>query len=248
MANLIVRDFGVHGVRIVMRDGAPWFVAADVCAALDIGNVSMAVARLDADERTLISAEGLPAAGLGLVSESGLYALVLGSRKPEAKSFKRWVTHEVLPSIRKTGSYGAPADPLAALADPSKLRELLLGYTERVLALEANVAELAPKAESHDALMGSADTLGFRAAVKVLHRTTAVRESEVRTLMFERRWIQRLDGALMPASYGEQRGYVTARVTEYTTAEGEQRSRSELRITPKGLERLRQLLTAADAA
>ena len=94
-------------IRVVMRDGEPWFVAKDVCECLDIDNPSQAVARLEDDERCLISNEALRANGdTTVVSEPGLYSLVLGSRKPEAKAFKRWVTHEVLPSIRKTGGYG----------------------------------------------------------------------------------------------------------------------------------------------
>ena len=100
-------------IRVVMRDGDPWFVAKDVCECLDIDNPSQAVARLEDDELdTLISNEGIKCSvdsriqSLNLVSESGLYSLVLGSRKPEAKAFKRWVFDEVLPSIRKTGGYG----------------------------------------------------------------------------------------------------------------------------------------------
>jgi hypothetical protein len=88
--------------------GDPWFVAADVCSTLGVGNVSQALSRLDGDEKTLISNEGAPAGGppsLNLINEPGLYTLVLGSRKPEAKRFKRWVTHEVLPAIRRTGRY-----------------------------------------------------------------------------------------------------------------------------------------------
>lgn len=96
-------------VRVLMMDGEPWFVAKDVCECLDLGNPSQAVARLEDDERCLISNEALRVNGdTVVVSEPGLYSLVLGSRKPEAKAFKRWVTHEVLPSIRKTGSYGMP--------------------------------------------------------------------------------------------------------------------------------------------
>jgi len=88
-------------VRSTVIDGDPWFVAADVCKAVGIGNPSEALRRLDEDESTLISTEGasngLP---VNAVSEAGLYSLVLGSRKPEAKEFKRWITHEVIPSIR----------------------------------------------------------------------------------------------------------------------------------------------------
>lgn len=98
------QDFGQ--IRVVEQDGEPWFVAADVCRALEVGNPSDAVARLDADDRTLVSIEGSSnGKPVNAVNEPGLYSLVLGSRKPEAKAFKRWITHEVLPSIRKTGGY-----------------------------------------------------------------------------------------------------------------------------------------------
>ena len=97
-------EFG--NVRVVQVDGEPWFVAADVCRALEISNSRDAVARLDDDEKGVGSTDTLGGKqGMQIINEPGLYTLVLGSRKPEAKAFKRWVTHEVLPSIRKHGSY-----------------------------------------------------------------------------------------------------------------------------------------------
>ena len=101
-------------VRTLNIDGEPWFVVVDVCRALEIANVSDAIKRLDEDEKmTLDSTEGHSgqrggAQSMNVVNEPGLYTLVLGSRKPEAKTFKRWITHEVLPAIRKTGSYSTP--------------------------------------------------------------------------------------------------------------------------------------------
>lgn len=98
-------------VRVVERNGEPWFVAADVCRALEIGNSRQAIARLDADEKDVISND-TPGGEqqMSIVNEPGLYSLVLGSRKPEARAFKRWITHEVIPSIRKTGGYVANDD------------------------------------------------------------------------------------------------------------------------------------------
>mgnify|MGYP001209507740 CR=1 FL=1 len=94
-------------VRTVNRNGEPWFVAADVCRVLELGNPTMALERLDEDEKALISIEGLSRGNdnANIINEPGLYALILGSRKPQAKAFKRWITHEVLPSIRKTKRY-----------------------------------------------------------------------------------------------------------------------------------------------
>ena len=94
-------------IRTTVKDGEPLFVAADVCKALDIGNPTMATTRLDADEKALISIEGMSRGNsmANCITESGLYSLVLGSRKPEAHEFKRWITHDVIPAIRKTGGY-----------------------------------------------------------------------------------------------------------------------------------------------
>ena len=94
-------------VRVVMRDGEPWFVAKDACDCLELGNVSQTCSRLDDDERGIILND-TPSGKqeMLVVSEPGLYSLIGSSKKQEAKAFKRWVNHEVLPSIRKTGGYG----------------------------------------------------------------------------------------------------------------------------------------------
>lgn len=94
-------EFGA--VRAVTLEGEPWFVAADVCRALGLGNSTVAAARLDEDERSKFNLGRQGEATI--INEPGLYALVLSSRKPEAKAFKRWITHEVIPEIRKTGGY-----------------------------------------------------------------------------------------------------------------------------------------------
>lgn len=141
-------EFGA--VRAVTLEGEPWFVAADVCRALGLGNSSDVIKRLDEDERTLVSIEGasngLP---VNAVNEPGLYALILGSRKPEAKAFKRWITHEVIPSIRKTGGYIAGQE---TMDDDQLLANALMvaqrKITERNKQLEAANAKIqadAPK-------------------------------------------------------------------------------------------------------
>ena len=104
-----VFNFNSHAVRTVDRDGQPWFVAADVCAVLGIKNHRESIRHLDDDEKGVISNDTLGGAQqTSVVNESGLYALVLRSRKPEARKFAKWVTSEVLPAIRKTGRYEIP--------------------------------------------------------------------------------------------------------------------------------------------
>lgn len=97
-------------LRVFVIDDQPWFIAKDVCDALDIGNPSQAVTRLDDDEKG-ITTNDTPGGNQEsiTVSEPGLYTLILTSRKPEAKAFKRWITHDVIPAIRRNGVYATPA-------------------------------------------------------------------------------------------------------------------------------------------
>lgn len=106
MTDLIIKHFGSKDIRIIDKDGNPWFVAKDVCSVLGFDNPSDATKYLDSDEKTLISnPTGTGGSKTTIINESGLYSLILKSRKKEAKEFKKWVTSEVLPSIRKTGQY-----------------------------------------------------------------------------------------------------------------------------------------------
>lgn len=115
-SQLIPFQFESFQIRVLLQDGDPWWVAADVCAALEIGNPSMALTRLDDDEKGISSIDTLGGKQeVSIINEPGLYSLILGSRKQEARGFKRWVTHEVVPSIRKTGRY--EAKPVAPHAD-----------------------------------------------------------------------------------------------------------------------------------
>lgn len=134
-------------VRTTVIDGEPWFVAVDVCHALDIGNPSDALNRLDDDERTLVSIEG--ASNGKPVNEPGLYSLVLGSRKPEAKAFKRWITHEVIPAIRKTGGYHVPQSPAEQMAQGLLAAQKLLAEKDK------RIEEMRPKEIFADAVTAS---------------------------------------------------------------------------------------------
>jgi anti-repressor protein len=149
-------NFSGMEVRVFDRAGDPWFLLTDVCRPLDIRNTSMAASRLDPEDKTTLSStEGANINGLTpgasapvIVNESGVYSLVLGSRKPAAKVFKRWVTSEVLPTIRRTGGYG-----VIPLNDPLALRAALLSYNDQVISLTADSARLPDAAAMRDLLL-----------------------------------------------------------------------------------------------
>lgn len=171
-------------VRTVVKDGEPWFVAADVCKALEIGNPTDVMKRLDDDERTLVSIEGasntLP---VNVINEPGLYAVVLGSRKPEAKTFKRWITHEVIPTIRKTGGYVANDDLFvetyfgdadesmksafrATLERVRRLNEEKKALGETVAVQSQQIAEMRPKVTYYDVILKSPDAITMSVIAK----------------------------------------------------------------------------------
>nr|DAK71478.1 MAG TPA: repressor domain protein [Caudoviricetes sp.] len=117
MNEIQVFEYSNNPIRTVMRDGEPWWVLKDVCEVLGIVDHKVTARRLDVDEvcqTPLTDSMGRQQATT-IISESGLYSVILRSDKPEAKPFRRWVTHEVLPAIRKTGSYSvSPYKPKAS--------------------------------------------------------------------------------------------------------------------------------------
>lgn len=134
-------NFKGNEVRVVMNNDEPWFVAKDVCDVLEIANPTQALHRLDDDERSMfnIGRQG----DVNVVNEPGLYSLILGSRKPEAKSFKRWVTHEVIPSIRKHGAYMTPETIERTITDP----DFIIGLATRLKEEQQRTANLQKQIE-----------------------------------------------------------------------------------------------------
>ncbi|UOG76760.1 phage antirepressor KilAC domain-containing protein [Hymenobacter tibetensis] len=149
-----IYNFDNADVRIIIQpNGDPLFVASDVCSVLELANVGQALSRLDEDEKTdiiLNDVTGRPQAQY-VITESGLYSLVLGSRKPEAKAFKKWITSVVLPQIRKTGSYSTQPQLPATFAEALRLAASAIEDKERVelalLASEATNKQLEEKSE-----------------------------------------------------------------------------------------------------
>lgn len=170
-----IRKFDFRGASLrTLTDeaGEPWFVAKDVCDILEISNPSDALKRLDDDERSRFN---LGRQGeTNIVNEAGLYVLVLGSRKPEAHEFKRWVTHEVLPQIRRTGGY-IPAsetdDDMTILAKAVMIGQRTMEAQKRKIASQqSRIVELEPKARFADAVAASDGTCLVGELAKMLRQ------------------------------------------------------------------------------
>lgn len=159
-------------VRVLSIDGETWFAGKDVANALGYERDTKAVVdHVDEDDRKNIDGKTQSCFGIELgqrggwiINESGVYSLILSSKLPSAKKFKRWVTSEVLPAIRKTGSYNLPDFNNPAEAARAWAKE----YEEKQKAL-AQVTEMKPKAEFYDDVTGSTDTIDIGSVAKVLN-------------------------------------------------------------------------------
>lgn len=154
-------------IRVIEKDGEPWFVAVDVCDILGLSNPTIAVSRLDNDERAKFNLGRQGDATI--VNEPGLYTLILGSRKLEAKAFKRWITHEVIPSIRKYGAYMTPEKLEEAVCNPDTIIEICMQLKleqERRKQVEAENRQIRPKADYFDNLVEIGPNTNLRDTAK----------------------------------------------------------------------------------
>ena len=204
-------------VRILTVDGEPWFVLADLCKVLGLTQPNKVALRLadDMKGRNLIPTPG-GAQEMTIVSEAGMYEVVIRSDKPDAKTFRRWITAEVLPSIRKTGSYGAVRE----LTEDELIHKALTLTAAKVEKLTARLALVEPKATAFDLWLSS--NVDYSVG-HVANALAAVGVPDMgRTRLFrwlnEHRWAYKADGQWTP--------YQTAMETKRRTV--------TLRITAKG--------------
>lgn len=225
-------------VRTMIRDGEPWFVAADVCKALEIGNPTQALTRLDEDDVTLILNEG--GREMNIVNEPGLYSLVLGSRKPEAKVFRRWVTHEVVPSIRKHGMYATESTIEAMLGDPDmaiRLLQEVKAERQRARALAAQVEEARPKVLFADSVAASKTSILVGELAKLLKQNGIdMGQNRLFAWMRQNGYLIRRKGTdyNMPTQRAMELGLFEIKETSVTHADGHVSVNKTPKVTGKG--------------
>lgn len=234
-------------VRTLNIENEPWFVATDVCKALDIINSRDAVARLDDDEKnTVVLTDGIPGnPNKTVVNEPGLYTLVLGSRKPEAKAFKRWITHDVIPSIRKNGGYIAGQETLspeelmakALLVAQKTIEEknaLLSRTSVELSAAKVENEIMRPKAGYFDEVVDRNLLTNFRETAKEL----GIKPKSFVNFLIEKKYIYRdKRGKLLPY---EDKNDGLFEVKECFN-EKTQWAGTQTLVTPKGRETFRLL-------
>ena len=247
---LQVFNYQDNEVRTVELNGEPWFVLKDVCGVLKISHITDTAKRMDEDEVGLT--EVIDNVGRKqqtyIVNESGLYNVILRSDKPEAKPFRKWVTAEVLPSIRRHGAYMTPETLQAAILNPDTMIQLcqqLKAEQDRNAQLTAVNSQLvverqimAPKAEYFDELVDRNLLTSFRETAKQL----GIKEKAFITFLLEKKYIYRdKKGKLMP--YAEKNNglfEVKECINDKTQWSG-----TQTLITPKGRETFRLLYLKA---
>ena len=204
-------------VRILLLENTPWFILVDVCKALEIGNPSQAMTRLDEDEKmTLTLNEGHSgqrggAQMVNVVNEPGLYTLVLRSRKAEAKQFKRWITHEVLPTIRKHGAYMTDSVLEQVMKNPDTIYSLaaqLLEDKAKCEELSRQLKDAQPKAKYFDSFIRADGCICIRYCGKEF----GIPQNTFVKLMLEHKYLYRdQKNRLMPFADKQARGFFIVR-------------------------------------
>lgn len=232
------------GVRAPIYDGEPWFVAADVARLLEYRMASDMTRRLDDDEKGTRSVR-TPGGHqeMTVISESGFYAAILGSQSTKAKAVKRWLTHEVLPSIRETGTYSTTP----ALTDDELIHQALSISATRVAALTERVAELEPKAElAENYLTASAGSRLVGEAAKIL----GMKEKQLRAFLLAEKLIfvkHATCGNVLYDHYSDFAPHFEARETVVNHTWGSC-NHYTLRITPRGIDLIRKRLRDQEEA
>ena len=239
MKSLELFHFKGRQVRTIRLDGEPWFVAADVCAVLGLSNPSQALSSLEADERRLITNEAWRAnGGMAIVSEPGLYSLILRSRRPEARDFRRWIIHEVLPTLRQSGEYRMPAVAVAMASSGNLLRFSRRDLLNLALEAESECEQLRPKAAFFDRVADSSDSFSLAETAKMLETEGYGRNNLIKFL--------RREGILMASNVAKQRyidrGYFHIVQSEYLAPDGTPRVKAVTRVYEKGINFIRHRL------
>lgn len=231
-------DYEGKQLRVAVKNGEPYFCAADVCGILDIGNPTDAVKRLDEDE--LDSIEVIDSLGrtqvTNGVNEPGLYSLVLGSRKPEAKQFKRWITHEVIPQIRKTGTYSLQSQDSYMIEDPIARAKRWIEEQEEKKLLQTTLEEQKPQVLFAKAVEASQNSILVGELAKLLRQNGVNIEQNrlFEKLREEGYLIKRGESYNQPTQYSMELGLFEIKKRVFNEPNGTTRTTATTKVTGKG--------------
>ncbi|WP_338231625.1 phage antirepressor [Companilactobacillus muriivasis] len=198
MNNLKIFNFKGNNIRTVEVNEVPYFVGKDVADVLGYSETNAMTKRLDDDEFISAKLSGMNMNST-LINESGLYSAILGSKLPTAKLFKHWVTHEVIPSIRKNGVYMTDKKAYDITHNPDSLADLLLQAGEQLKRKDIQISELTPKAQFADQISKSTDTILVRDLAKLLYKNgIAIGQKELFRWLVEKDYLIRKSNGYTP--------------------------------------------------
>ena len=240
MSNIQIFNYNSVEVRTIQNDGEPWFVLKDVCNVLHIGNSRDVVARLDQDEKGVGQIDTLGGKQeMTIINESGLYNVILRSDKPEAKPFRKWVTSEVLPTIRRHGMYATPDTVEKMLADPDttiKLLETIKQERAARLALEAQAEADKPKIIFADAVSASHTSILVGDLAKLLRQNgVEIGQNRLFSFLREKGYLcSQGERYNLPTQRSMDRGWFQVKETTINQPNGSVRITRTVKVTGKG--------------
>ena len=229
MKELQVFNNNDREIRTVEKNGDIWWVLKDVCEVLELSNPTMIAGRLDEDERAKFD---LGRQGeTNIINESGLYNVILRSDKPEAKKFKRWVTHEVLPSIRRTGGYTLPKTLPEALRMAAELAEKAESLETENEKQRQIIGELKPKADYTDRILQNKGLVTITQIAKDYGMSGQGMNALLNRLCIQ---YKSSGGQWLLYSKYQAKGYTHSNTIDFTRADGSRDVRMETKWTQKG--------------
>jgi len=232
MRELQIFKYQEAEIRTVVIGGEPWWVAKDICEVLELSNPTMAIERLDFDEVTKFNLGGLSGES-NIVNEPGLYSLILGSRKPEAKAFKRWITHEVIPTIRRHGAYMTPEKIEQVLADPDTIirlaTELKRSRTE-IAVRDQLIGELKPKADYVDMVLKSTGLM----TISQIAKDYGMSGQKLNQILKDKRIQYKQNGQWLLYAKHQDKSYTHSKTIDFMHSDGRPGTKLDTQWTQKG--------------
>lgn len=234
MNNLQIFEFENKNIRTVVKDNQPWFIAKDVCEVLGLGNSRDAVSKLDDEEKGVEKVDTLGGKqSMTLVNESGLYTLIIRSNMPTARPFRKWVTSEVLPSIRKQGAYLTEDVIAKILKDPNYILGIIQAFSDVKQELSIKnqiIGELKPKVDYLDLILKGKELV----TISQIAKDYGMSAMKFNVELHNHRIQYLVNGQWLLYSEHQSKGYTSSKSVVITRTDGRREVKMNTQWTQKG--------------
>ena len=233
MKDVQIFNYKQKEIRTVVIDDELWWYAKDICCVLDLSDTNKALLGLEDDEKCEHEEYSGSGRKPSLVNEPGLYSLIIKSRKPEAKAFKRWITHEVIPTIRKYGAYMTQEKIEEVLADPDTIiklaTELKRSRTE-IAVRDQIIGELKPKADYVDMVLKSSGLM----TISQIGKDYGMSGQRLNQILKDKRIQYKQNGQWLLYAKHQDKSYTHSKTIDFTHADGRPGTKLDTQWTQKG--------------